>query len=301
MTGVTVSATATAQANAPSTSVKTNPVCILTKSTGASAFQVQSGSSLSAANCEIDVASTDPAAAVFNGSLPNVTKVCVAGGYQLNNGSTVSGLASNCTVATDTYAGALPTPSTSPCTVNGAVYGPGTVNLSPGVYCGHFNWNGPGTLNLAPGLYVLEDDWTLSDPWTVNGSGVTFYFTKSSAYLDFNGNTVVNLSPPTSGTYANILMFEPSGLSTSTSGCTGDGCFNISSHTSGNNLSGLMYLPSRNIYMQATSLNSTNFMLVANSVQVYQNSSSTVAPGASALTNSTGVTVSTPQSAKLTK
>jgi len=106
----------------------------------------------------------------------------------------------------------LPTPAVGGCTMNGAAFGPGTVNLSPGVYCGSYTWTGPGTLNLAPGLYILESDWTLSESWTVNGSGVTFYLVSSSANLDFNGSAIVSLTPPTSGTYANILMFEAPGL-----------------------------------------------------------------------------------------
>jgi len=54
------------------------------------------------------------------------------------------------------------------------------VNLSPGTYCGNFNWNGPGTLNLAPGLYIFNGgvNWTISENWTINGTGVTFYFVK---------------------------------------------------------------------------------------------------------------------------
>jgi len=104
-------------------------------------------------------------------------QVCVAGGSTVNGGSTINNLTNNCTTASNTYN--IPTPTVGSCVVNGAVYS-GTVNLSPGTYCGNFNWNGPGTLNLAPGLYIFNGgvNWTISENWTINGTGVTFYFVK---------------------------------------------------------------------------------------------------------------------------
>jgi len=272
-----------------------NPVCILVLApSGSQTLVVESGASLNAPNCEIDVASTSSNAAVFNANLPNIAKICVAGGSTLNGGSTVNNLTNNCTTATNTLASSLPTPAVGGCTMNGAAFGPGTVNLSPGVYCGSYTWTGPGTLNLAPGLYILESDWTLSESWTVNGSGVTFYLVSSSANLDFNGSAIVSLTPPTSGTYANILMFEAPGLSIGTSGCTGDGCFNLTAQTSGNTLQGLVYLPSRNIYVQAAALDSSSGLtLVANTVTFYSTMSWTLSPGANALTGAGGAGVLT--------
>ena len=277
------SASATAISN-------TNQVCVLVLGSGSQALTVDSGASLNAPNCEIDVASTNSNAAVFNASLPNVAKVCVAGGSTVGSGVTVNNLTNNCTTATNTYS--LPTPTVGSCNVNGAVYGPGSVTLNPGVYCGNFNWNGPGTLTLNPGLYILDGgvNWTLSENWTINGSGVTFYLVNEDSYLDFNGQATVNITPPTSGTYANILMFEPNGLSGGTGGCTGDGCFNLTAQTSGNTLQGLIYLPSRNIYVQATALSSSSGLtLVANTVTFYQTMSWTLSPNTTnGLTNSNG-------------
>ena len=53
----------------------TNPVCILALApTGSQTLLVDSGASLNAPNCEIDVALTNSSAAVFNASLPNVAR-----------------------------------------------------------------------------------------------------------------------------------------------------------------------------------------------------------------------------------
>ncbi len=268
-----------------------NPVCILVVAeTGSKALQVNSGAVLNAPNWEIDVASTNSNAAVFNASLPNVAKVCVAGGS--SGGATVNNLANNCTTASDPYNIPAPTIPGS-CIVNGQVYGPGTVTLNPGRYCGHFNWNGPGTLTLNPGLYILDGgvDWTLSENWTINGNGVTFYLVDGGSYIDFSGGATVNLTAPTTGTYANILMFEPPGLSTGTGGCTGDGCFNLTAQTSGNAMKGVVYLPSRNIYLQATGFVSSGLTLVANTVTFYGTMRWTMSPSANPISGSSGAAV----------
>jgi hypothetical protein len=77
--------------------------------------------------------------------------------------------------------------------------------------------------------------------WT--GTGVTFYFADTSL-IQFNSGISANLSAPTTGTYADILMFEASGLSKS------NFVFNDSVS---NRLQGLIYLPSRNVTFNAKS------------------------------------------------
>jgi hypothetical protein len=204
--------------------------------------------------CQIDVASTSGGAAVFDSSLPNIAGACVAGTSTLN-GTTVNNLVNNCTVATDPYANTIPAPSYGACTVNGANY-TGTTNLSPGTYCGSFNFNGSGTVTLATGTYVFKGAiWSINSGWTVNGTGVTIYLVNSSSYVQFGTGVNVNLSALTSGTYANVLMFEPNGLGTSS--FTMDG--NSTSHL----LQGLIYLPSRNItFNSASNVSSDGMTLV---------------------------------------
>ena len=117
------------------------------------------------------------------------------------------------------------------------------MTLSPGVYCGWFNFNSSPTVTLQPGLYVIE-----SGGWNVNGgswtgSGVTFYFADSSK-IQFNSGMNMTLSAPTTGTYAGILFYEKESLSES------QFIFNDSLSES---LTGLMYLPSRDITFNSTS------------------------------------------------
>jgi Flp pilus assembly protein TadG len=248
----TVSATATAAG--AGTNVQ---VCILVLGSGSQTLVVNSGNTLTMPACQIDVASTNSQAAIFNSSLPHIAGACVAGS-STTNGNTVNNLVNQCPVAADPFANTIPTPlGASTCTVNGANYS-GTTNLSPGTYCGSFNFNGSGTVTLAAGTYVFNDAyWGINSGWTVNGTGVTIYLANSSSYIQFGGGVTVNLSAPTSGTYANVLMFEPNGLGTSS--FTMDGSSN--SHL----LQGLVYLPSREItFNSAANVSSDGMTLVVN-------------------------------------
>jgi Flp pilus assembly protein TadG len=233
-------------------------VCFLVLDpTSPQALLVNSGVTLSAPNCEIDVASTASPAAMFNASSTfNVSRICVAGSNVTQNGGPVSVLKTGCTVASDPFSGTLPTAATSPCSVNGGnVTGYNT--LVPGIYCGTFNLNGTGTLNLQPGLYVLSNaHLNVNSGWTIQGTGVTFYFADQNSYIQINSGAALKISAPTSGTYADILIYEPPGLAKT--GFSIDG-------GAGHTFSGLIYLPSRNItFNSMSSVSAENLTMVVN-------------------------------------
>ena len=232
-----------------------NAVCVLVLDPSSSqTLLVNSGVTISAPTCEIDVASTGSPAAIFNsGDTFNLHRICVAGTNTTQNGGSVPGLTTNCTVPANPYASSLPAVSVGSCTVSNQNYS-GTNTLNPGVYCGNFNFNGSGTLSLQPGLYAFKGaNWNLNSSWTVSGTGVTFYFADSNSYIQVNSGVSVNLSAPTSGTYANILMFEPNGLSTSSYTING---------SAGHVLNGLMYQPSRNITFNSQSNTSSEGLTI---------------------------------------
>jgi hypothetical protein len=236
----TTSAAATARPGA-------NPICIMTLDpTGSQSLLVNSNVNITAPSCEIAVTSKNSGAAMIDSSFNNISSMCIAGGATINGGSTIHNLSIGCSVPANPYVGKLPAPTVGGCTDNGGTY-TGTTNLSPGTYCGSFNFNGSsGTLNLAPGLYIFSGCWwVLNSGWTVSGTGVTFYFTNTSSGLSFNQGTKISLSAPTSGTYANILMYEPDGLSQTSLALDGS----ASTHF----LQGLIYLPSRGITFNSSS------------------------------------------------
>lgn len=254
----TVSAKATASLGTAG-AASSNSVCLLALSTTASpGLLANSNVVIDAPSCEIDVASKGWPAATFNGGDSfSVSKLCVAGTQILNNAGSIPALSTGCPVVSDPFAGKLPAVTVGACTVSYQNYS-GNVTLDPGVYCGGFNFNGSGTVTFNPGLYVFKNvSWNMNSGWTMNGNGVTFYFADWS-YMQINSGVAVNLTAPTSGTYANILMYEPVGLPES--------WFTINGQA-GHSFQGLIYLPSRNITFNSMSnVTSDAMTLVVNSV-----------------------------------
>lgn len=86
---------------------------------------------------------------------------------------------------------------------NGNPHDPKTID--PGKYCGGLDLS--GTVNLTPGVYVVSGgELRINANAHVNGSGVTFFLT-NGATVHFNGSAEINLSAPTSGPYAGVLMY----------------------------------------------------------------------------------------------
>ncbi|CDX20813.1 conserved exported hypothetical protein [Mesorhizobium sp. ORS 3324] len=79
------------------------------------------------------------------------------------------------------------------------------VTLSQGTYCDK-TWSGNITLN--PGIYILRNV-TIKPGGngSLTGQGVTIFLMENSQ-LYINANETVNLSPPTSGPYAGITIFQ---------------------------------------------------------------------------------------------
>lgn len=253
-----ISAKATAAA---SPSAMMGNVCILAKSTSAApGMTIVEEARMFAPDCEIHVASlASPAAVIAKATTLNSARLCVAGDTVSRHPlSSATNISTHCAVATDPFAGALPVVPDSPCTVTNGTYS-GDVTLSPGVYCGAFDFTGAGVITLDPGLYVLKHThWELNPGSTISGAGVSFYFTDAESFVRIKGGATAILSPPTTGPYSDILMFEPPGLEPSSLLINGS-----PSH----DLSGLFYLPSRNVFMNVANAPVTDRMtLVVNTV-----------------------------------
>lgn len=233
-------------------------VCVLLKSTGSQALTVNSGAVVNAPNCEVHIASTSSPDAIFNASTTLSTKrICAGSSNVIDNGGTHPNLVKSCTTATDPYAGALPAPPSTTCTYNGGNWSGGTINLSPGVFCGWYNLNNAPTVNFAPGVYVIKGGGVNVNGGTWTGTGVTFYFDDSSV-IQFNSAVKANLSAPTTGTYAGILFYEKSGLSNSNF---------IFNDSLGHDLEGLLWLPSRNVtFNSGSQVASDNITMVFNTL-----------------------------------
>jgi hypothetical protein len=119
--------------------------------------------------------------------------------------------------------------------------------------------------------------------WTVTGTGVTFYLANSNSTITFNGNVNATLSAPTSGTYANILMFEPTGLSNTNLPING---------SSGDSFTGLLYLPSRDVTINSVSNVNTNNVTMVFSTLILNATNWTIAAGSPPMVNTAAGTTS---------
>jgi len=256
-----------------------SPVCILLVSTlNSQSLLVNSGAQLNAPTCEVHVLSTQSPAAIFNATL-NAKRICIKGSTIIKNGGVNPPAQTSCAAISDPFAGTLPAVTVGSCTTNNKVYDPGSVTLNPGVYCGSTNFNGSGTLTLNPGLYIIKGTMTFNSGWTVTGNGVTFYLVDQNATLTFNGNVSATLSAPTTGTYANILMYEPNGLSTTNLPING---------TASSSYTGLMYLPSRNVTINSVSNVSSNSVTMVFNTLILNATNWNIAPGTLSMSVSTG-------------
>ena len=74
----------------------------------------------------------------------------------------------------------------------------------PGVYASQLTLNSSATLQ--PGIYILNNGMSVAGNATVTGTGVMLFV--RSGNLSFSGGSSVNLAPPASGQYKNILIFQ---------------------------------------------------------------------------------------------
>lgn len=216
---------------------------------------------------------------MFNATL-NAKRICIKGSNITKNGGVNPPVETGCAAISDPFVGKLPAVTVGSCTTNNKVFDPGAVTLNPGVYCGATNFNGSGTLTLNPGLYIIKGGaMTFNSGWTVTGSGVTFYLVDQNATLTFNGNVNATLAAPSTGTYANILMFEPNGLSTSQLPING---------TSSSSYTGLIYLPSRNVTINSVSTMSSNSVTMVFNTLILNQTNWSIAPGALSMSVASG-------------
>jgi Flp pilus assembly protein TadG len=155
-------------------------------------------------------------AAVF--SSITAQKVKVVGGF-LGLLGTVTPTPVHAAATPDPFAGTtVPNISGLPCDPNSGKWITGTVTLSPGRYCGGLGVSGGGNVTLSPGTYYMDVATGLVGGFglsvllggTVTGTGVTIVLT-SSALVNLPGLSLlgtVNLTAPTSGPYANLVLFD---------------------------------------------------------------------------------------------
>lgn len=261
---ITVTARGTALRSTTTTSSGALP-CIFALATNTSqALLINSGAKINAPDCEVHVRSTASPAAIFNaGTTLNLKTFCIQGTNIIKNTSNSLPIQTGCAAASDPYAGKLPKPAVGACTNTKSVYDPppsGASHTMAGgsVWC-DVTFNGSPRIVFQSGLHIIKGRMIINANSIIEGTGVTFYFPDTNSEIRFNGGITSKLAAPTTGTYANILMFEPS---TSTS--TVQYVFNSSVSEE---ISGLIYLPRRDLtYSSVSTVNGSRIQIVSNTI-----------------------------------
>jgi len=152
------------------------------------------------------------------------------------------------------------TPPTDGCGSSKPVPNGNTKTLTPGVYCKPpFD----GDVTLKPGVYVIRNSQIKLNGGTLVGHGVTIFLLDGSN-LTMNGNHTIDLSPPTSGPFAGLTIFQERGNAQE---------LKING-TSASKISGFVYAPSAHIFFagNSTSGSSDCVRLVGDTIEMTGNS-----------------------------
>ena len=130
----------------------------------------------------------------------------------------------------------------------------------------------------------------------MTGSGVTIYFADSSG-IQFNSGMNLSLTAPTTGTYAGILIYE----NDSTSGSQNYSANFVFDDSLSETLSGLIYLPKRNLTFNSTSNETTPAITVVASTAIFDTVNWSLTPNTIKEITRSSTTGSTTTTATLTQ
>ena len=199
----TINATATAKI------VGGQPICVVGLETQAyKTIYLQQSASINASGCSIYSNSKSKFGIVaMDKSAISAAFVCSSGGVAVRGGTVSPKPLTDCPAIPDPLAARSP-PAYSGCSQTNMAIASGATTLYPGVYCGGLSISGGATVNLASGVYIIKDgSLTVTDGATLQGTNVGFYLTGTQAFLDFETQSTIDLSAPTTGALAGILVF----------------------------------------------------------------------------------------------
>lgn len=195
--------------------------------TAVSAYDQKGGSTVNLPNCGIVVNSTAVNGFSGTGGSRLTTTAVRAGGSAYNfsgaTGSTLNITQSPTSVQLNSPAAADPLaslaqPTVGSCSAHPTKTRPGYVGgtLSPGTYCGGIELDGGGTFTMNAGTYIITADpakpsdnqLIVGNGASLTGTGVTIFNSATAGPITFVGGSPINLTAPTTGTYAGILLFQ---------------------------------------------------------------------------------------------
>ncbi len=257
-----VTATAMATSKSGGEAVSDGAACIHVLANTSQAVLINSGANVKSENCGVDVLSTSNPAFIMNaGAKIDTPRFCVKGTNYIRNGGTLTNLKTGCAAAPDPYAGRFAEPVLpAKCETSGVPNG-STFTLKPGMHC-DVTFNGSPTITFAPGLHIIKGRMIINSGATVKAESVTFYFPDVNSEIRANGGLTFNASAPTSGPYGGILMYE----ATSSASNNSNKQQYIFNGSVSETLSGIIYLPNRNVTYNSKTNQTSRISMVVNTM-----------------------------------
>jgi Flp pilus assembly protein TadG len=224
----------TVDVSAKSTALQKNfvaPCLLALDPTSDDAFTLDSNAIVDLTGCGVTINSNHATALTTKSNAEMAASgICIVGNYkQLGNSVITPPPSVACSPFPDPLAG-LATPTVGSCTCtwpngncrhNLSSNSP-WVTINPGVYCGGLEITSNSKIIMSPGVYVMKNGPFRADSNVqIQGDGVMIFLTGSGtnpgisnlgAVIDLDSNVIVDLSAPTSGPYADVLIFQDPAL-----------------------------------------------------------------------------------------
>ena len=252
--------------------------CVVALNSTADASALDTGSAdIRLAGCSLFSNSTSASAVQLKGSASlTADSIGAVGGYTVGSNATLTtanGVHTGERAVDDPYED-VPIPPYSGCTYNGATLASGTYGSgsgTPTVFCNGLQINSGVTVTLNPGIYIVDrGSLRVNGGATLRGNGVTIVLTSSTgsdyATLQLNGQSTVDLTAPTSGPTAGLVIYQdrraPAGVT------------NVLNGGSTQSLQGAVYFPNQIVtFTGGSSTSSGCTQLLASEVAFRGNSS----------------------------
>ena len=183
-------------------------------------------------NIVVDSSATQAVTLTGNGNI-TATSLDVVGSYKTVGNGTINGSIDTGAPAQSDPQASLPPPTVTNNLGTVSLTGNQSATLNPGYYPGGISLTGNGSLTLNPGIYNLGGPGLrITGNGSVTANGVMLYLS-GTAGISLTGNGTVNITPPTSGTYNAMAIYQDRSNSTADS-LTGNGSLH---------LDGVIYLP----------------------------------------------------------
>jgi hypothetical protein len=197
----------TVSARAVATNLSTTSGCVYTLGTTGTDLSMTGNANIQITTCGIIDDSSSRNALSANGNVTlDAQSIGVVGGVRKTGNVSISPTPVTGIVSTSDPLAFLPAPTVpKTCSADPGYSGTVTKTLTPGCYNG-LSASGNVNLTLTSGLYIINGALNLGGNTTLTGANVTLDLLGSSS---FPGNTALNLTAPTSGTYDGVVIYQP--------------------------------------------------------------------------------------------